>query len=109
MIALTVAQRELLVYLVHTLLAKGWQPSVRDMARHFGISSTAVWCRLDGLRRKGCIGDARQNHCAIPITHMGFEEAGSPPAALLAHVPPPKQVLRDVVFKDGAKFSITDW
>jgi repressor LexA len=53
--ALTKRQQEVLDYLKHYLGEKGFSPSIREIASHFGISYTAMYQRIQFMALKGAI------------------------------------------------------
>lgn len=53
---LTNRQREILEFIKRTVVESGYQPSIREIGRHFGIRSTrGVVDHLEALERKGYI------------------------------------------------------
>jgi repressor LexA len=57
---LTERQADVLAYIKQHIAAKHYQPSVREIGRHFGITSpNGVICHVKALERKGYIERAR--------------------------------------------------
>lgn len=56
MTALTTRQTEVLAFITHHIHTRRYPPTVRDIARHFGIGSpNGVLCHLKALEKKGAI------------------------------------------------------
>jgi repressor LexA len=65
---LTDRQREILEYIKSTVVDSGYQPSIREIGRHFGIRSTrGVVDHLEALERKGYISRHRDRNRSIRI------------------------------------------
>jgi repressor LexA len=53
---LTARQKEVLDFIVERVTVKGYPPTIREIARHFGITSpNGVYCHLNALQKKGRI------------------------------------------------------
>ena len=87
---LTARQREVFEYLRERIVARGYGPTVREIAEHFGIASpNGVMCHLKALEKKGLISreafmsraiqltEAPQPQAALPL--LGQLTAGQPP------------------------------
>ncbi|MFO1040804.1 MAG: transcriptional repressor LexA [Planctomycetaceae bacterium] len=76
--AITPRQREIFEYLREVIVARGYGPTVREIAQHFGIASpNGVTCHLKALEKKGLISREAYMSRAIQLT-----EPPQPAAAL---------------------------
>ena len=76
-VELSPRQTEILEYIRAQVFEHGFPPSVREIARHFGIRSpNGVMCHLKALEMKGLI--ARKNGHARCLTLVGKRPARLP-------------------------------
>ena len=76
----TLAQLELLRAIWDLTYEKGWPPSVRELIRHLGHSSTnGVSDKLKILQREGWIVRENMQSRCLRLTKRGFEVAGIVP------------------------------
>jgi repressor LexA len=65
---LTERQRQILEFIKRTVIDSGYQPSIREIGRHFGIRSTrGVVDHLEALQRKGYISRRPDRNRSISL------------------------------------------
>lgn len=69
---LTATQKKVMDYLATYMLTEGKVPSVRELAGYFGISSTAAYCHLKALDRKGYIDLSSHKARSLKIKAEGY-------------------------------------
>lgn len=81
---LTARQREIFDFLREKIVARGYGPTVREIAQHFGISSpNGVTCHLKALEKKGLISREAYMSRAIQLTEVPQPQAALPLVANL--------------------------
>lgn len=83
-LGLTERQAEIFAYIVEELLRSGIQPSMREIAKQFGIRSpNAIMCHFHAIRRKGWIELSDTSNRSLrllrtidgrPFTGLAFRE-----------------------------------
>lgn len=77
--AITARQREIFEYLREMIVARGYGPTVREIAQHFGIQSpNGVTCHLKALEKKGLITREAYMSRAIQLTDVPQPQAALP-------------------------------
>lgn len=77
--AITPRQREIFEYLREKIVARGYGPTVREIAQHFGIMSpNGVTCHLKALEKKGLITREAYISRAIQLTDVPQPQAALP-------------------------------
>lgn len=69
---LTAAQKKIMDYLATYMLTEGRVPSVRELADYFHISSTAAYCHLKALDKKGYIDLSSHKARSLKIKAEGY-------------------------------------
>lgn len=65
-------QMEVFRLIVATIQENGYQPSVAEMARHFGVTKRAILDRLQQLEEKGFVKCSRGRDRAITLSYVKF-------------------------------------
>ena len=77
--AITARQREIFEYLREMIIARGYGPTVREIALRFGIQSpNGVTCHLKALEKKGLITREAYMSRAIQLTEVPQPQAALP-------------------------------
>ena len=81
----TARQREVFDFLRERIVARGYGPTVREIAQHFGMTSpNAVTCHLKALEKKGLITREAYMSRAIQLTETPEPQAALPLVGQLA-------------------------
>ncbi len=76
---ITARQREIFEFLREKIVARGYGPTVREIAQHFGIQSpNGVTCHLKALEKKGLISREAYISRAIQLTEVPQPQAALP-------------------------------
>lgn len=70
---LTKRQREIYEYIVRTIETTGRQPTIREMAMQFNITSpNGIMCHLQALERKGWVRRTNSGHAGLILLKTKF-------------------------------------
>jgi len=94
---LTKKQKELMDFITESITVNGYSPSYREIAEHFGLSSTAtIHQHVRGLEDKGYLrAEARRARSLEPVTGGRFRKAIELPLAGLIAAGEPIEAVED--------------
>ncbi|MBY0525563.1 MAG: hypothetical protein K2R98_19315 [Gemmataceae bacterium] len=66
-------QMEVFRFLIAHIQEHGYQPSIAEMAMHFGVTKRAILDRLQQMESKGFLKTGRRKDRAIELSYVKFQ------------------------------------